>query len=175
MVVKEPIVDVSKWPFFVFLMSAIICLSSSATFHLCGSLSPKTHSFLAKLDYASISILIAGSCYPPVYYAFFYESKWAILYLTNITLLSFIVLLVSLHSKFATPRYRPVKGVLYITLGLLAGLPVLHVFIYKNEFFNPSCYFAVMGFCYIFGACIYMLRFPEKYFPGTFDYFGSSH
>lgn len=71
---------VKKWPLFVMLVSAIICLSSSAIFHLFCAFSQKCHEFLSRMDYAGISILIAGSCYPPYYY-FFYcdESKYNIL------------------------------------------------------------------------------------------------
>jgi adiponectin receptor len=31
------------------------------------------------------------------------------------------------------------------------------------------------GLLYIGGACVYMLRIPEKLFPNKFDIFGSSH
>ena len=31
------------------------------------------------------------------------------------------------------------------------------------------------GISYIIGALFYILRFPEKKFPGRFDYFGASH
>ena len=31
------------------------------------------------------------------------------------------------------------------------------------------------GISYIIGALFYILRFPERKFPGTFDYFGASH
>ena len=31
------------------------------------------------------------------------------------------------------------------------------------------------GISYIIGALLYIVRFPEKYFQGKFDYFGSSH
>ena len=63
-----------RWPMFVMLVSAIICLGCSTSFHLLSAHSKKLHDLLNRLDYAGISILIAGSCYPPYYY-FFYCKK----------------------------------------------------------------------------------------------------
>jgi hypothetical protein len=62
-----------RWPLFVFLVSAIICLSSSAIFHWFSAHSKTYFEFLNRLDYAGISILIAGSCFPPYYYFFYCE------------------------------------------------------------------------------------------------------
>jgi len=59
-----------RWPLFVMLVCAIICLGSSAVFHWIGAHSKKFHDFFSRLDYAGISILIAGSCYPPYFYFF---------------------------------------------------------------------------------------------------------
>jgi predicted membrane channel-forming protein YqfA (hemolysin III family) len=72
---KKESVKLSRWPLFVFLCSAIACLSFSATFHLCFVHSKNLSAFLARLDYAGISILIAGSCYPPYYYLFYCSSS----------------------------------------------------------------------------------------------------
>ena len=44
--------------------------------------------------------------------------------------------------------------------------------------YNPGAKFNKWyygGISYIFGAILYILRFPEKKFRGKFDYIGSSH
>jgi hypothetical protein len=64
---------VRKWPLFIFLASAIICLGFSAVFHLFSALGKETSNFLNRMDYAGISILIAGSCYPPYSYFMYCE------------------------------------------------------------------------------------------------------
>ena len=63
----------ARWPVFVFLISAVICLGCSAIFHWLGAHSRDVHQFLNRLDYAGISILIMGSCYPPYFYFFHCE------------------------------------------------------------------------------------------------------
>ena len=59
-----------RWPIFIMLFSAILCLSFSSLYHLIGMMSKKINSFSSRFDYGGISLLIAGSCYPPYYYFF---------------------------------------------------------------------------------------------------------
>ena len=63
--------EIKKWPLFVMLLGAVACLSGSTIFHLCSVHSREWHNFLSRLDYAGISLLILGSCYPPCYYYFY--------------------------------------------------------------------------------------------------------
>jgi len=62
-----------KVPLFVHLVCGIICLGSSASFHLLKDHSSHYHSTLARMDYAGISFMIAGSNTPPIYYSFYCE------------------------------------------------------------------------------------------------------
>jgi len=55
---------VSKWPLFIHLISAAICLGLSATYHLFFVYSPEACLMLAKLDYTGITILFFGSTVP---------------------------------------------------------------------------------------------------------------
>jgi adiponectin receptor len=53
------------------LVGAMCCLGFSATFHLLKDHSKSVGEKLARLDYAGISLLIAGSNMPPIYYSFY--------------------------------------------------------------------------------------------------------
>ena len=66
-----PSMKVSRWPIFVYIFSAMICLLCSSIFHLFTAHSMNMSKIMSRLDYAGISILIAGSFYPHIYYAFF--------------------------------------------------------------------------------------------------------
>jgi adiponectin receptor len=68
-----------RWPIYVQLACAMVCLLCSSTFHLYSAYSQKLSNFLNRLDYAGISILIAGSCYPPYYYMFYCNQSKIIL------------------------------------------------------------------------------------------------
>ncbi len=118
---------ISRWPLFVFLTSAIICLGSSAIFHWFSAHSPKINDILARLDYAGISILIAGSCFPPYYYFFYCEPFWRTVYLGFITVFASSVFLYSFEKNFNKPQNRKLRGSLFLTLGISAGIPVVHL------------------------------------------------
>jgi adiponectin receptor len=90
---------VSRMPLFIHMFSAICCLGCSAFFHLCKDYSEKVGRFLVRIDYAGISILIAGSNTPPIYYTFFCDqvAAWGTFYLGlmyTICTFSFVLLLV---------------------------------------------------------------------------------
>jgi hypothetical protein len=61
---------VSKWPLFIHLISAAICLGLSTIYHLFFVYSPKACLILAKLDYTGITILFFGSTVPFITYMF---------------------------------------------------------------------------------------------------------
>lgn len=72
--------DLHRWPLLIMCGSAILCLGFSAVFHWVGPLSPSVYKVLSRLDYAGISLLIAGSCFPPYFYFFYCETCKNILY-----------------------------------------------------------------------------------------------
>ena len=65
--------NVSRWPLFVMLSAAIVCFGFSTSFHWFSIYSKELYSFLSRLDYAGITFLIPGSCYPPYFYFYYCE------------------------------------------------------------------------------------------------------
>mmetsp|Transcript_36974 Transcript_36974/g.35683 ORF Transcript_36974/g.35683 Transcript_36974/m.35683 type:complete len:100 (-) Transcript_36974:362-661(-) len=61
---------IPRWPLFVHMISACICLGFSAIFHLFSVYSIRLAGYLSRLDYSGIIILIFGSCMPPIHYYF---------------------------------------------------------------------------------------------------------
>ncbi|EGR33039.1 hypothetical protein IMG5_063250 [Ichthyophthirius multifiliis] len=175
--------DISRWPIFVFLISAVLCLSFSSTFHLLYQLSPIHNKILLRMDYAGVSLLISGSTFPIFYYGFFCNQILAYFYMTIVGVASLIVFVVSLQDFIHTPKYWIVKSVMYASLGIFAAVPMLHLCIYEymghsNDSFliiNSVPYYLLMGVCYLGGLTIYAKRCPEKYKPGQYDICGASH
>ena len=69
---------ISRWPLFMMMIGAIICLSCSTIYHLFFVYNEKWCCKLSTLDFAGISFLISGSCFPPYYY-YFYCDKGTLL------------------------------------------------------------------------------------------------
>jgi len=171
--------NVKKWPLFVFLIGAISCLSMSTVFHLFFVKSKELSEFLARFDYAGISLLIAGSCFPIYYYSYFCKEFFRIFYLSLISAVCLFIFLFSLTKTFTHPSKRKVRGVLFLVAGLSTAIPIVHLlFIGDDAGMIPNQKFGfwiIGGLSYVVGSLIYMGRFPEKKFPGKFCYYGSSH
>ncbi|KEF54572.1 uncharacterized protein A1O9_09014 [Exophiala aquamarina CBS 119918] len=58
-----------------FFLGVACCLGLSASYHTVSNHSPRVAKFWNQLDYAGISILIAGSFIPSVYYGFWCHSE----------------------------------------------------------------------------------------------------
>ena len=65
--------DIGRWPLFIMLFSAMICFFFSTSFHWFSIYSKELYSFLSRLDYVGITLLIPGSCFPPYYYFYYCE------------------------------------------------------------------------------------------------------
>lgn len=167
----------SRWPIFVFLASAILCLLFSAFFHLFCSMSKKTCDKLLCLDYAGISLLISGSTFPPFVYSFYCEPRYYIIYESVIGGACLLVFVLSLFDTLHRPEYRRIKGILYGSLGIFAGCPIFHLIIREywhlhSDNYNAMSFvphFLLMGVCYLSGLTIYVVQCPERFKPGKFD------
>ena len=61
---------VPKWPLYVHLIAAVICMGCSAYYHLTSIVNERWKMIMSNLDYGGIAILIAGSSYPFIVYEF---------------------------------------------------------------------------------------------------------
>ena len=158
------------WPIYIIILSAITCLSFSASFHLFGLMNAKYFNILNRFDYGGISLLISGSCYPPYYYFFYYAVKYRNFYLILITSFGIGTFLYSLTDDFNKPQRRSLRGILFLIFGLCTGIPILHMAFYGNTIEGYSKDIILInwylgGISYIIGTLFYILRFPEKKFP----------
>ena len=172
--------ELARWPLYIIIFSAIFCLSFSAIFHLFGVINEKYFNILNRFDYGGISLLISGSCFPPYYYFFYYSTLFKYLYLILISVFGVGTFLYSLTDDFNKPKRRALRGTLFLIFGLCSGVPIMHMAFfgdyiegYGDDIILLNWYLG--GISYIIGALFYILRFPEKKFPGKFDYFGASH
>ena len=85
--------------------------------------------------------------------------------------------IVSLVPKFDTPQWRPVRGLMYIFLGLSTGSMFIMMALVNDSYITPmtTWIYCLGGYIYIQGAVIYIVRCPERCSPGKFDHCGASH
>jgi len=100
---------------------------------------------------------------------------FSIFYVAFITIFAVIVFACSLKADFNSPKKRSLRGFLFLLLGVSTAAPLIHLVFFSNYtkglvLFPTLHNWIFGGFFYIMGVCIYIWRFPEKYWPGTFDY-----
>ena len=161
-----------------FFLSAMTCLFCSAIFHMLGNHSEKAYQLLSKLDYTGIAILITGSGIAPIYYCFYCAIISRYTYLSILIVLCAACIVVSLWDQFNKPKYRPLRFIVFVLFGLYGVVPMSHLMITEGlikPYTNYIIGLILMGVIYIMGAALYVLRIPERFFPGRFDVWAHSH
>lgn len=172
----ESITLLDAWAFSSFFIAAITCFGCSATFHTATMHSQKVSESFNRLDYIGIAVLITGTIYPAVYYAFYCDPALQILYIGGATVLGSLTVYFVLTTGF---EYRRLRTWLFIGLGGSGVIPVTHKLITHG--FDHAVYaigarwLAVGGLFYITGALMYAEHWPECLMPGKFDIVGNSH
>ncbi|VDL19097.1 unnamed protein product [Hymenolepis diminuta] len=163
----------------VFFISAILALGFSWTFHTVYCHSEHVGKLFGKLDYIGIAILVVGSFVPWIHYSFYCHMPSKIIYISGITILGIISIIISSQDRFCKPKYRGVRAGVFISLGLSAVVPFMHYILLEgfwNTVSTPAVrWLVLMAVLYITGALIYACRFPECLYPGKFDIWFQSH
>ncbi|CAD5227276.1 unnamed protein product [Bursaphelenchus xylophilus] len=168
-----------KLVFSNFFAGAIFCLGLSFSFHTVQCHSQGVGKLFSKLDYSGITMLIVGSFVPWIYYSFYCRTIPKVIYIGMIVILGTAALVVSLWDKFSEPKFRALRAIVFVLMGLSSFAPVTHLFITDGFDYlvqNASLQWIVlMGVFYLVGAAIYAFRFPERFCPGRCDLFCHSH
>lgn len=168
-----------KLVFGAFFAGAILCLGFSWVFHTVYCHSVVVSKVFSRLDYSGIALLIMGSFVPPLYYGFYCSRTLKIAYMSVICSLGIMCIIVSLWSKFNTPKYRVLRAGLFLTFGCSGLVPSIHFMVaYGVTLAHRQAsvgWMALMGVLYIAGAIMYATRIPERWFPGKCDIWFQSH
>ena len=162
-----------------FFGGAVLCLACSAIYHTFSNHSKGVHGILSRLDYTGISFLITGGSVPTYYYGFYCTTYAKYAYIVISLCLGTLCVCISMWKKFATPKFRTLRFAVFVLLGLYAVIPFVHIFVRDGYIVSTNAYslwgFVLMGTVNIFGASLYVMRIPERFFPGKFDIWASSH
>jgi len=163
----------------IFYAAVVVCFILSSTFHTFSDHSPHMHRFGNELDHLGVVFVIWGSGVPSDYFGFYCSPRTQYLYWTAVTATALACAIFTLRPKFRHPTYRTTRFLMYCFLGVSLFIPVAHGIIINGwEVQNQRMslkYFFGLGFLNFLGAAIYAARIPERWFPGKFDIWGSSH
>ena len=121
---------------------------------------------------------MGGSVTPFMYYGFMCDevSWWRNFYLVEIWSMSILAMIVTLTP--ACKENNGIKAIVFLSAGYSCWPSLIHLTYYADPRFSPPMDptpFLISSLIYTFGGLLYATRFPEKYFPRTFDIWGHSH
>ena len=117
------------------LFSACFCLGCSATYHLMQVKSVGLSTILARLDYGGISVLIMGTIYSVIHYAFACDESynWYLGFTIGMSMGTCFCFICTLVPDCDKAKCRPAKGTMFIAMGL-ATASVLGTLGVPNEY-----------------------------------------
>ena len=176
----EPARPVTRWPMYVFLSGAVVCLFFSTLCHTYCCIGARDAERMWRLDYLGIAVLIVSSFYPMVHYSYYCLPGWRDMYITGITSLGCLAAIPTLLTAFQKKEYGPLRASLFVALGLFGIFPIFQqiLFVWRivpTPMMEAFVLEMLMGGGYIVGAFLYAQGIPERWYPGLFDFIGCSH
>ncbi|KAI8340375.1 hemolysin-III related-domain-containing protein [Choanephora cucurbitarum] len=162
-----------------FCIAALKCLFCSSIYHtfICHS-HRQIKSFTATLDYMGISFLITASVLVTEYYGYYCRPMMRARYMIFTTLVGSVGLFAPFLDKWDTKALRPLRIAVFISMAVSSAVPVFHL-AYLNGLRATWQFFELAGvsvIMYVLGVIVYANRFPERFYPGKFDFAGlTSH
>jgi len=152
-----------------------INFSFSSLYHLGNCKSKRAQQFLLKVDFTGILVLLWGSNIPMIYFGFSCEPTLRTVYFVISTFLVLSVWTTVMLPNI--PGYLPL--IIFICLVLFGWCQAINEYFVHDppsprSLLVPIVYAKSFSF-YIVGVIFYASHFPERVWPGAFDFVGNSH
>jgi adiponectin receptor len=162
------------------VISSFICFTLSYIMHIFYPINEIVCYRLMVLDYMGIFINITGTISAFIYFSFYCNEIYQQLYFILLSSATVIILIIFIcYGFFILPHQRKWRALLFSVYGMCILTPIIHRFSIKDEndnyFLEELRYFMLSGLSFIIGIGIYVSQIPERFYPGKFDKFGSSH
>lgn len=119
--------NLSIWPIILYLCAVIFCLGSSTIFHWFYPMNKKLYSVLHRCDLSGICILIFGSCFSIIYYAFYCDLTAWITWLALVGVSCCGTFILSMFDWFHKEKYVKVKSIIYASCGIFGAAAFINI------------------------------------------------
>ncbi|KAL7902405.1 mPR-like GPCR protein [Trichoderma sp. SZMC 28014] len=162
-----------------FLLTAVICLGLSTTYHTLMNHSREVDQFWLRFDLVGIVVLTLGDFVSGIYMIFWCEPLERRIYWSMIGVLGSITIFIMVNPYFQGKKFRAFRVLAFVGTGLSGFAPLIHgitMFGWSQMMKQSGMpYYLAEAVFLLSGALVYVTRFPESRFPGKFDIYGSSH
>lgn len=163
----------------LFFISAQLCFLFSSIFHLFLCHSKETYVKFAQLDYNGISIFIGGCMISSCYFGYYCFPTWQMVYSSVAFILAVIPVTLSNFRFYHMPNFQNVRISLFLIQVSFGLIPLFHwvslVGFESKE--NEIIFFRIITLYIILSGAFFFFftNVPERFSPGKFDLFFSSH
>ncbi|KAI0203577.1 hemolysin-III related-domain-containing protein [Astrocystis sublimbata] len=112
--------------FSIFMLTAVTCLSLSATYHTLMNHSRDMEHFCLQLDMLGVVIFILGDLVLGIYMVFWCEPWPRNTYWSMIGVFGTLTIFMTLHPKFQGRKYRLFRALMFVATGLAGVAPLVH-------------------------------------------------
>ncbi|XP_018053928.1 PREDICTED: progestin and adipoQ receptor family member 3 [Atta colombica] len=154
-----------------------ICMILSSVYHTFSCRSEKDYWCFLSFDLFGIALSMLSIYMSGVYYAFWCHKELQRFYLITVLVIFIFAMILQIPSLNINSN---IKLTVFVSWAIYGVLPTLHWTVAMGGFDNPIVRMLiprVIGM-YIINAiafAFYMLKIPERFYPGWVDYVGSSH
>ena len=163
----------------ILFLGISVCFVLSTFFHTFINHSKEIWKLGNELDHLGIVLVIWSSMIPSDYFGSYCSPRLQYFYCCMATTSAIGCGIFTMKPQFRTPAFRLMRSASFAVLGLSAFIPVVHSIIINGwELQNQRmsiAYFIGLGTLNATGTAIYAARIPERWYPKTFDIYGSSH
>lgn len=164
----------------MYLIACVVCMLLSSVFHtfLCHK---KIEVFVtcAVCDYLGISVLICASYFSLLYFLLYNNETLQKIYTGTTLVLCGVAMVLTIFPFFRHPEYANLRATFFVSLGSILTVFITHslyVIQIHNHYDTISPSYTILELsCYLVGAFVYAIKFPESKSPGNFDLYLSSH
>jgi len=119
---------------------------------------------------------VGGSYFAPTYYIFQCRQYILYLYCSIITVLIISTVILTGFEYCQKEKWRHLKIIVFVAFSAFGVIPAIHASIaIKDVDWDLFAVFITMYSVYAVGLTFYTTRFPERFWPGKFDYWFCSH
>jgi adiponectin receptor len=182
----------SPLPMLFFLGGAGVCLLGSTIYHIFYNVSEDAFKTLMAIDYCGITFLVAGKAAAGAGYGHCGSTATFYLALVGLTAVA-TVAITMLTPGFSDNSANAFRVTVFAVSSLVCSVPIFHLLLEQlhlipyayafgdvvgadsYEVWTCVMLFFVSAGVFLAGGAIYSAKWPDKAYPGRFDYLGASH
>ena len=155
--------------FSLYLASCCLLCTFSAVYHLFTSHSERVHNLVVKFDFLGILLVIMSSFAIGIWYGFKCQPHLRNAYLITLMLIDSTMLI----TPFLQIKVQ-IRRLIFVFAVAIGVIPLAHMILLLG--YNDCVHhIGVLLALYLFAFLFYITKFPEKYFPYSFDLLFASH